>query len=353
MNILNDSPSPSTIKAISNKALMAAEPDYHGWPAKKQEHFRAGINDIAIDKVSCILITELFNITCSADTVFDVREGLTPPQVTAYNWARLFAEGIGEDFIYLNESMAENVSLLNFNTLYDYDHDDYLFQEQANFRDFKEYKGRDYYAIRFPKWVRLISEDVFCYANFYSLATYVNNEIEQAGDDLIDELIPHDYEDGATHGDKTKGGFVFDMKLNAHGLEKHLDELRSRWVDYYQDRWIEISKKQTARAPCVIKLDTSKPGETSFDYIFNNEHCLKEIRWRYFIADSNKLIGDSKKMSTLIDLEKKAALLFLKDAHQDIMANFDPTILKFKKKMKVIMAPGFIEDMNNLDDDSP
>jgi len=32
------------------------------------------------------------------------------------NWASLLTSGIGEDYIYLNESMAEGKSLLDFDT---------------------------------------------------------------------------------------------------------------------------------------------------------------------------------------------------------------------------------------------
>ncbi|WP_457664999.1 hypothetical protein [Thiolapillus sp.] len=39
--------------------------------------------------------------------------------------------GIGEDYIDLNECMAEGKTLLDFPTLYDYDYVDYLFQEEA------------------------------------------------------------------------------------------------------------------------------------------------------------------------------------------------------------------------------
>ena len=44
--------------------------------------------------------------------------------------------------------MAKNTSLLDFNTLYDFDYADYLFQEQTNKKEFKDYKARDYLILK-------------------------------------------------------------------------------------------------------------------------------------------------------------------------------------------------------------
>jgi hypothetical protein len=76
-----------------------------------------------------------------------------------------------------------------------------------------------YFAYQHPSWVRLLIHEQFYYATFLSLATYLLDEIESAVDNYINQLIPHDYVDGKNHGNREKGGFLWDMKIDAGGLE--------------------------------------------------------------------------------------------------------------------------------------
>ena len=57
--------------------------------------------------------------------------GFTDAQYLLLNSATLPIIGIGVDNFFLNEWLARDKNLLDFETLYDYDHDDYGFQEQV------------------------------------------------------------------------------------------------------------------------------------------------------------------------------------------------------------------------------
>ena len=48
-------------------------------------------------------------------------------------------KGIGKDFFYLNEAFPSQKNLLSFETLYDYDFDDYKFQEDSRKKEQKDY----------------------------------------------------------------------------------------------------------------------------------------------------------------------------------------------------------------------
>jgi len=89
---------------------------------------------------------------------------LTLEDKNILNWAILLTSGIGDDFIFLNELMAENTSLLDFSTIYNYNYDDYLFQEKENKKAFPDYKSMDYYALRHSFWFRLLINDNFYFA---------------------------------------------------------------------------------------------------------------------------------------------------------------------------------------------
>jgi len=340
----------SNIKSAARKALIAADHNYYSWPEQQQEKFRATMNDVAQSRVEAILLKDLQGIQCTAEKASKTWSELPLSKLDSLNWAKLLTSGIGDDFIFLNESMAENVSLLDFDTLYDYDYKDHLFQERANKKEFKSYEGRDYYALRFSRWARLIINDQFYYATLYSLAGYLTDKIEDKSHDYIQKLIPHEYVEGKENGKQVKGGYRWDMRIEAAGLEKQLDELKSRWHRYTEQRRLELSDEFTHDAPTVFMEEINKKGELNRNYIFNNGDTLKQIRWRHFLADCEPLLAEFSHVTERAKLELAKAVTFLQAEHEDIMNNFDPKVVKLKKKMKVVVAPGAFDGL--ISDDS-
>ncbi len=119
------------LMAAARKALIAADSHYHAWTPQEQERFRATIGEDGSRRIQCVLLDELLGIKCRTDEVDEVWNDLPLTDLNQLNWARLLTAGVGEDYIYLNECMAEGTTLLDFPTLYDYDYANYLFQEEA------------------------------------------------------------------------------------------------------------------------------------------------------------------------------------------------------------------------------
>jgi len=341
----------SKIKIAARKALMAADPDYYSWSAQQQEQFRATMDDAAQSRVEAVLLKGLLGIQCTAGNASDIWKDLPLSKLDNLNWAKLLTSGIGENHIFLNESMAENKSLLDFNSLYDFDYEDYLFQEQANKNEFKNYKARDYYALRFSRWARLIINDQFYYATLYSLAGYLTDEIEDKSHDYIEQLIPHKYIEGKENGKQVKGGVRWDMQADAGGLEKQLDELKSRWYRYTQKRWLELSKEFVKAEPAVYFEDINQNGELNRKFIFNNEETLKQIRWKHFLSNCEPLMAEFVAVTDRAEQEVARAEAYLQEEHEDIMKNFDPKVVKLKKKMQVVVAPGAFDGLMEEDSD--
>ena len=42
---------------------------------------------------------------------------------------------------------------------------------------------------------------------------------------------------------------------------------------------------------------------------------------------------------------------WLTENHQDIQGNFDPTVVKLRKKRKIIMSPSALDDLSKIDED--
>jgi hypothetical protein len=335
----------------ARKALIAADAHYYAWTPEQQEHFRATMGEDAIRRIQCVLLDDLLDIKCRMDEVDEVWNGVPLTDLNPLNWARLLTTGIGEAYIYLNERMAEGKTLLDFSTLYDCDYADYMFQEEACKRDLPDYSSIAYYAYQHPSWVRLLIQEQFYYATFTSLATYTLDEIESAGNEIIRQLIPHEYVNGKNHGKQEKGGFLWDVKIDAAGQEAQLDELSSRWNDYQRERWLELSESNVQRLPAVYLHDKDWDGDPHRFFIFTNDSTLKQIRWRHFLSDCKPLVADYAEVEKILTEEIDRANVWLVDNHWDIQENFDPTLVKLRKKRKIIMNESALDELSKIEAD--
>ena len=339
------------LMVAARKALIAADARYYAWTPEEQECFRATMNEDARRRVQRVLLDDLLDIRCQTDEVDEAWKNVSLTDLNTLNWARLLTTGIGEDYIHLNECMAEGKTLLDFPTLYDYDHADYLFQEEARKRDFTDYEGIEYFAYQHPSWVRLLMQDQFYYATFTSLATYVLDEIESAGEEIIQQLIPHEYVDGKNHGKQEQGGFLWDVKIDAAGQEAQLDELRSRWYGYQRKRWLALSKSNSQRPPAVYVHDKDWDDDPHRFFVFTNERTLKQIRWRHFLSDCRPLLAEYAEVEKFLAEETDRANDWLVENHRDIQGNHDPAVVKLKKKNKIIMTKSALDDLSRLEAD--
>ena len=168
---------------------------------------------------------------------------------------------------------------------------------------------------------------------------------------MIDQLIPHRYVEGENHGKPQEGGFLWDQRLNANGLEGQLDELKSRWYSYLQARWVALSKDFQGLAPAVYSKEAEWDADPHRYFIFNNATCLKHIHWRHFLADCELLMGEMSSLEPLRKQEEDRAKSWLTENHQDIMSNFDPKVAKLRNKRKIIISPTALENLNRIGDD--
>lgn len=366
MHTMNDKPyklisvDKGKIAAAAQRALIAADSQYFAWSSERQEHFRATMKEEARTRARRVLLDSLLDIRCSLDQVDEAWRDAPPKHTDLLNWASLLINGIGEDFIYLNEFMSEGKSLLDFSTLYEYDYDDYIFQDKARRESLPNYKGVDYYAWRHPSWARLLIDGQFYYSTLLSLATYLIDEIEPVGNELIEQLIPHTYVNGKDNGkpvavDGANDLILMDMELDANGQEEQFHELTSRWYTYQQDRWLELSKAFSQLPPAVYTQEQEWDADPHQFFVFTNAEVLKQIRWRHFIADCRPFMTEFSTLDGQLAQEIERTKLWLTENHRDIMKHFDPTVIKLRKKKKILLSSDALDDLNSIgcDDKSP
>ena len=347
MALIHFTQSEAKQEAAVRRAIISVVPDYFAWPVETQERYRATMPDEDHLRIRQVLLKVLFDIktTTSADAETALNS-FNDEQYLLLNSAMLQLTGIGDDYLFLNESMAENTSLLDFETVYDYDYADHLFQESMRQKDDSAYIAKPYRGTLYYRWARLHINRVFHYANLCLLAGYVNSKLEEFGFDKINEMIPHEYVDGKNHGKREGQGSIFDMRIDAGGLEAQLDELKDRYYKYLYSRCEAILGDFDAKAPKRVYLvDVSRDAEPHMDFIFTDKTALQAVSFRQFMKDCQVIKGDSEELKELIEKECQAALGFLDQSHQDIITNFDPKVVKLRKKMKIILSDAAARDL--------
>lgn len=340
----------SDIRAAANRAPIAGNPDYLSWSSEEQESFRARVGTEARHRMEQVLLKQVLGIECSIADASQTWNELSLNQRNDINRAALLTRGIGDDFVFLNESLDEGESLLNFETLYDYDYDNFLFQEEWRHRELKNYTSAGYVPLYHSRWIRLIMDNELVYGNLFSLAGYVVSRVAENGDDRLDELIPSTYVEGANHGKPEKGGMLCDYRLEAGGQEPQLEELRRRWWRYQQDAEQALHRELASASPhaYILRDDSLVPGETNINFVIQNEKAMQRVRWRRFLADILTMEGDPDEIESLISREMKKAHDFIEQQYQDVLEHYTPPDIKPGRERKLVISPGALDDLQRL-----
>ena len=321
------------------KAMIKFVPDYFSWDKKRQEQYRVDTPKEDAFKIIQFLLRELFNISVSNDDeVEEVWRTMNEVQCSKINAALLPIKGIGEDFFYLNEVFPRQKNLLSFETLYDYDVDDYKFQEEYRKRNQKNYEKKPYRGSLYLTWAQLMIDDTFSYGVLSMVAGYLYCQLDEYGNDYMEKLIPHEFIHGKNHGKAQGDGYLLDLKIDANGLERQLDELKYRFWEHlsrvYERLMNEFDKKSMQR---LFILNQSQEHNPNHHFLFTDKEILKRIHFKTFMRCCRAAEQtDHSLLTRKLEQEKQLLTKYLDNQYKDIMENFDPKIIRFRKKFKVI-----------------
>jgi hypothetical protein len=322
------------------KAMMKFVPDYFSWDKKRQEQYRVDTPKEDAFKIMQFLLRELFDISVSNDDeIEDAFRAMNEAQSSKINATLLPIKGIGEDFFYLNEVFPGQKNLLSFETLYDYDLDDYTFQEDCRKNEQKDYEKKPYRGSLYLTWARLMIDDAFSYGVLSMVAGYLYCQLDEYGNDYMEKLIPHEFIHGKNHGKAQGDGYLFDPKIDANGLERQLDELKYRFWEHlnevYERLADEFDEKSMQR---VLILNQSLEHNPNHHFLFTDKEILKRIHFKTFMRCCRAAEQtDHSLLSGKLEQEEQLLTKYLDHQYKDIMENFDPKIIRFRKKIKVIV----------------
>lgn len=321
------------------KAIIKFVPDYFTWDIKRQEQYRVETPEEDAFNIMRFLLKEMFDISVSnEDEVEDAWHAMSEAQCSKLNATLLPIKGIGEDFFYLNEAFCSKKNILSFNTLYEYDFDDYNFQEDSRKKYQKDYKGKPYTGSLYLIWARLIIDGSFSYGILSMVAGYLYCQLDEYGNNYIEKLIPHKFMRGKNHGKAEGNGYLFDLKIDANGLESQLDELKYRYwnhISEVHERLIDEFEKESKQN--VIILNQSQEGNPNHHFLFTDKEVLKRIHFKTFMRCCRAAEQtDHSCLFRKLEKEKHLLTKYLDRQYRDIMDNFDQKIVRFRKKYKVV-----------------
>jgi hypothetical protein len=326
---------------------MRVNPEYFAWPIEAQERYRVSMPEHDAFRLRQELVKALFGIHAkSEEDLAEIRHQFGDEAHLMFNRTWLPAAGVGEDYFWLNEYLGESKTILDFDTLYQYDYDDHCFQEQARKEQIPEYLVKPYRGALYYTWARLFIDGAFHYASLCMAAGYVYSHLDEYGQEKVATLIPHRYVKAKDHGKREGKGTIFSQRLEADGNEPQAEELQRRFWDYLSQRFDALRTECDGQARTAVYMeDKSRPHDPHMTFIFSDKTALQAVRFRQFMRDCRALVADRVGLDAVISRERQALDVYLESSCRDILTNFDPKVAPFRKKRKIIIADGALNEL--------
>jgi hypothetical protein len=329
------------------RAVIKARPEFFAWSVEQRERYAVDVPKEDRARLNVALLAELFgrhyanpaDATAAADDL-----ALDAQNIWNETWLPLY--GIGEDCFFLNESFADGSSLLDFETLRDFDEADHRFQECARHEDAQrrgeDYSPRPYRGSLYLSWARLFVDGRFTYATLTMAAgyAYANN----AAEELIEQRIPHRLVPGKNHGKVDGGGWQWDLRSEANGREGVLAELQRRVWAYQSARSDALQAAyDTSDVGGVYLLDEAEPSEANLHVVITNVAALSAVRFRSFLRDCRAIERPPSELFQVLEKERAALADFVEEQHAEITRTYNPKVSRLVRRPKIRVMKGVFD----------
>lgn len=340
-------------QVIIKRLLMRIDPLFFSYDKSKQDLERQSYYHLYGDMITESLFKQLFQIEYEKGE--ENEDKLTKEQLDLFNAYITSLTGIGENSFVYNEFKTKDFDLCIYPTLYDYDFEEFHYQQNAqNENSNGELVERPYRLYLNNNWCRILDDEgCFYYSTQTSLSNYLYQRLSDYASDRMEQLIPHYFVDGPDNGKRTKGGYLWDFKLDANGLEAQLDELKDRYRCYlnrFLDEMNETFHKDSEGA-AYFERSAIDDGEPRWDVIIKNAETAKNISFQTYLKDCEKYLKPNEMLEDLYQQELEKLDAYINENYHDVMENFNPKVKRFKRKMDVIIAPKALEGLARIRDD--
>jgi hypothetical protein len=337
------------------RAVMVARPAFFAWSAPEQLRYRVQLPDDDREAIVAALLRELGQRRPAALAKLESHRRVPLALQNHINEHLQPLMGIGEDAFTLNEHFAQGSSLLDFETLLDYDRDDHAFQQDAKQRDFKDYQPLPYTGALYGTWARVLMSGRLCYVTLSMASWQLGSAMEDAASAEIDARLPHRYVPGPEDGKRdARGSIRWDKRVDANGQEALLDALKRRVWDEQSRRSSELAQLFCEQGQGVCFMDDAPweyddPNERNLRVVFSDPQALAAVRFTAFVRDCRRIQRPLTELRAQEVHEAQRMRDFVAAQHEDLVKNFDPKVVPLRKKLKVMVRPEVLRD---IDDDA-
>jgi hypothetical protein len=89
------------------------------------------------------------------------------------------------------------------------------------------------------------------------------------------------------------------------------------------------------------------PNERNLLIVFSDPDALAAVRFTSFLRDCRRIERPSPELHALEVCEAKHMRDFVAAQHEDLVKNFDPKVVPLRKKLKVMLHPEALRDMED------
>lgn len=319
------------------QAVMAAEPLFFSWGLEAQDRFRRDPPEDFSDSVRAHLERAIEKQHGVAWGQGDFKEPYAA-YLTALNTLKQPWYGIGDDCLWITEW---NDDWYDAHTIEDLSRDHYASDPE------RPENKLPFMGQFFPIWCRYLDGGRLVYATLTAFHHEVADSVENALGDKIDELIPHEYIEGPDHGKPAEnGGYQWDFRVHAAGCEGQLEELQSRSRRIAIDMHLRaLEDAHHRQSGCIYRQVRSDGDEPMVIWIFDGLMAMQGVRLEHLLSDIKSRRGNTRRLQAMIQPYVAEALVRIQDEYDDIMANWNPKISKLKKRRKIIIAKGALDNL--------
>lgn len=336
------------------RAVMSVRPDFFGLPAMQRLRYRVDMPDEDHQAIVSALLkahghadAEKIARRESYDTVpVEIKHRIN-------EWLQPLV-GVGEDAFSLNEHFEAGTSILDFETLLAYDQNDHALDEKARSAVDPAYMQRPYVGALNAAWGRCMVGGRLCYLTLSMLAYDLGRAMRKVAGEAIERLIPHRYVPGPLDGAVEDGLVQWDRQLDAGGQEGLLEELQLRAWDFVAKRREELLidfRDHPLNATYLVEnpFPNADANEQNLLVIFSDPSALEKIRFASFLSDCRALAQPADDLALVKSRETRRVIEYVNEQHHELVRTFDPKVVRFRRRRKVMMHPKTFQDLGEID----
>ena len=223
-----------------------------------------------------------------------------------------------------------------FDTLRAHDEAEYQLCEHEHRLDGPFHAGGPYRGSLLLTEARLSMGGCYKEALLSMAAGYIYLRLCDSSSGVLKSHIPYCYKRGRFHGRHEGTYRRWDMRLDADGREKLVEELERRiWA--YEEQRLEslLTQWDAGLRSCIYFLEESGGPNSRTHIVFSDKGALERVRFRSFLEDCRAIEQPDDSLQEAIDVERALLTGFIAVEHADVMSCYEPKVVRLPQRYRV------------------